>query len=558
MPARIAHSGAAMSTKHVRNRPSTPGRGAKSANQYFEPGLGRKTGIALKSTGARDEYGLEPVSGIFSSSPASSRRTTAYIIDDGSTGMEGLDSSAPDVEATLHARRTPGIPPARASTPRRSNITGSPQRHSSLKPKRKIFIESPSSSALRHPAAARILGIDDNSEIRQSIEKRTPKKRAQFDRGPVPAYANGVTPSPGTGGFRTNQIFHENEAELEEAYDLAGSILHNSSPLAAGKQRKGKTRRSIETSVTETALDPALAASTSRKRPRRSDVPVDDEPLFHQGDDEEEMFPPPKRQSLPAAEQYIDLQADDGYGDGGNQDYDDDDDVGEPFDEPVGDNGLPEGGASDDNVDVQEVEPRRKKTKQPRPKKDKAAPKVTNRARSVISDDDDAGSAGPSRRLGATVSNVRLRSTTPFEDAGHRTTRSGRAVMKPLNYWAGETVIWKNGEMDGIIRANSVEKVVEPIRRKPPPKTAKKKKKPNLADIDEQDEDLLPSDWEEEIGVLTGDVARFDYNTGIGNDEELVREGEEIGICNDCLLTSDRSCFRSIKHCYEKSWRCHV
>jgi centromere protein C len=30
----------------------------------------RKTGITLKDTGVRDEHGLEPVSGIFSSSPA--------------------------------------------------------------------------------------------------------------------------------------------------------------------------------------------------------------------------------------------------------------------------------------------------------------------------------------------------------------------------------------------------------------------------------------------------------------------------------------------------------
>lgn len=47
---------------------STPGRRKRTDNQYFELGKrGRKTGIQLADTGMRDEHGLEPISGIFSS-----------------------------------------------------------------------------------------------------------------------------------------------------------------------------------------------------------------------------------------------------------------------------------------------------------------------------------------------------------------------------------------------------------------------------------------------------------------------------------------------------------
>ena len=47
---------------------NTPGRRQRTGNQYFEPGkVGRKTGITLPDTGIRDDHGLEPVSGIFSS-----------------------------------------------------------------------------------------------------------------------------------------------------------------------------------------------------------------------------------------------------------------------------------------------------------------------------------------------------------------------------------------------------------------------------------------------------------------------------------------------------------
>ena len=46
----------------------TPGRRGRTGNQYFDVGkVGRKTGITLKDTGVRDEYGMEPMAGIFSS-----------------------------------------------------------------------------------------------------------------------------------------------------------------------------------------------------------------------------------------------------------------------------------------------------------------------------------------------------------------------------------------------------------------------------------------------------------------------------------------------------------
>lgn len=48
----------------------TPGRRktAGKENQYFDVGkVGRKTGITLEDTGVRDEYGMEPMVGIFSS-----------------------------------------------------------------------------------------------------------------------------------------------------------------------------------------------------------------------------------------------------------------------------------------------------------------------------------------------------------------------------------------------------------------------------------------------------------------------------------------------------------
>lgn len=53
----------------------TPGRQRKDRQtQYFDVGkVGRRTGVTLPDKGIRDEHGLEPVSGIFSS-PVSPQR----------------------------------------------------------------------------------------------------------------------------------------------------------------------------------------------------------------------------------------------------------------------------------------------------------------------------------------------------------------------------------------------------------------------------------------------------------------------------------------------------
>lgn len=72
------------------NAQHTPGRRGRTGNQYFDIGkVGRKTGITLKDTGVRDEHGMEPMAGIFSSpvkeaSPGKEKRS------DGTSGSEAM------------------------------------------------------------------------------------------------------------------------------------------------------------------------------------------------------------------------------------------------------------------------------------------------------------------------------------------------------------------------------------------------------------------------------------------------------------------------------------
>ena len=127
------------------------------------------------------------------------------------------------------------------------------------------------------------------------------------------------------------------------------------------------------------------------------------------------------------------------------------------------------------------------------------------------------GSVGP-------VSNVHLRATTPFEDANERTSRYGRNLIQPLKYWANESRIYKHGELEGIIRADEVE-----IPKKKAKRRGRKAKKGinklDDADEDSETESVLPDKWEEDVGVISGQIATWDPETQMGDTENLIREG---------------------------------
>ncbi len=124
------------------------------------------------------------------------------------------------------------------------------------------------------------------------------------------------------------------------------------------------------------------------------------------------------------------------------------------------------------------------------------------------------------------VSNVHLRASTPFEDAGERTSRFGRALIQPLKYWANEMRLYKHGETAGIVRADEV----SPPKRKRPAKKRGRKKRLDGIDEESDSESTHPDEWEEEVGVIAGMVANCDpeTQTGLCEPEDLVREGMHL------------------------------
>lgn len=159
----------------------------------------------------------------------------------------------------------------------------------------------------------------------------------------------------------------------------------------------------------------------------------------------------------------------------------------------------------------------------------------------------------PSKRA-ASVSNVNLRASTPFEDAHQRMSRSGRPILAPLKHWAGESYVWKNGEVEGIIRADEVKtpggtkKKGTKTKRRAPRANGRN----NLDMIAEESdtESTVPDDWEEQVGVIAGTVAAWDPDSQQGNPEVPIREGMFRHRCHCTAITNlRRYCVRVIVYC---------
>lgn len=502
------------------------------------------------------------MSGIFSS-PGSPQRSP-YTEDEGSADMEGLDSTMPDVEDTIRSRKISRIPPARSTPPRRSHINGSPRMSSSIRAQSQLPINSPEEPYYR-------LNRNPNG-VRDSIEKQSlfkPKhvlprsspasQRRENRRPPSEAssrvesvrrkshYQSDIQSSPQSQHPSHDlPLFVQNDEtlqystrdEIEGALDLAQGMLHSSPPATLRKRRRTDDPRTSTGSETYAPVAPMVAPLEDQQRSQEI------EPDEHQttGEFASDIAPTSRRRT-----EEVPVLDDQPIVDDGFDDYDDfDDDVSvdiaaavpsdhedvDRYDSGSGDDAHDD--ANDQFSPGQSNRATGRRTK-PSPQKQRvriAAPPRQQRSVSVGSESESDAETSREKRSGSR-SNVRLRSTTPFEDAGQRTTRSGRPVMKPLDWWAGETVIWKNGEVDGVVRANSIEPERRVVNKK---RNAHKKQtkrlKAGMDAIDERDEDLLPSDWEEEDGVLNCEVASWNPKLEAGDDSNIVSEGE---YCMDTL-----------------------
>lgn len=123
-----------------------------------------------------------------------------------------------------------------------------------------------------------------------------------------------------------------------------------------------------------------------------------------------------------------------------------------------------------------------------------------------------------------------LRSETPADDEGSRTTRFGRHSVKPLAFWRGERFVYGEGHIEGkeltlpaikeIIRT---EEVVVPRPKRPAYRRPGHPQRRQLEDLEEDDEEREP--WETETGIVRAQVMQWDPTTGRGDEERIEEAG---------------------------------
>ncbi|CAK4032663.1 Centromere 3 [Lecanosticta acicola] len=549
---------------------TTPGRRKRTDNQYFDVGkVGRKTGITLKDTGVRDEHGLEPLSGIYSS-PGSAQQNGSKTLE--SDEMDVQNSSAPDVATTLSQRRTPRFPPPRQSTPRHTNI-GSPRRMSSVKQntRAKGAVDEDDEDAHAQPRANRRLdfgGPSNRDNKRASVVDAQspfkPKKVLRRSTGPARRDPFDLHDEDDDSDGAKTSIEHTNGV-LDDDENVEESIERDDPPVFMddGDSYPMETEHTA-VSLDEPNQQQAGESPLKRKRgrPRKSDRSVDNSQLSASTGSGKKrtrssiendqslndstasaghasMGPPPKRHRSSNADKVI-IHHDEGteaidpsmiaFGD----EYQADGDM-VPEDEAGAQTQL-----DAQLEEQQEPQPAKKGKGRPKGKGKAAATRETSskaaaqKKGSPVKLDGSpskkarSGSAGP-------ISNVNLRATTPFEDASHQVSRAGRNLIQPLKFWENESRIWRAGEIEGIVRAEQVEKP-KPVKRK---KKGRKGKGGRLQDIAEESEaeSVMPDEWEEEMGVITGTVASWDPATKNGDANNPVQE--DLAFAASSIITRD-------------------
>ncbi|OMP86715.1 Centromere protein 3 [Diplodia seriata] len=250
-------------------------------NQFFNVGVqGRKTGITLKDTGVRDEHGMEPIDGIFSSPEKSPpKRNSARPQADKTLTSSDMDvqqsmprqifehsdqpyyslvdellasdeaeeeeeatkttlrptGSMPEPADALTARKSlrPGrssmFPPPMGRSPIKTALGSSPRRQSMGPPSGMRRASGAADRAVSHPAVARRLDFgavdEDNAKVTGSGSRNRGQPRPHVFDLPV---------SPARGKKRTHdESVVEDETVLEES-EVAINGVGEDSPLPTG------------------------------------------------------------------------------------------------------------------------------------------------------------------------------------------------------------------------------------------------------------------------------------------------------------------------------------
>ncbi|KAH8770122.1 cupin domain-containing protein [Diaporthe sp. PMI_573] len=526
-------------------RPSAQRRSNAQSEAFHDLGVrGRKTGVFLKDTGARDEHGMQPLDDIFSSPEKESQNGTEDDDDDESDEepMDIDETTGPAPSAFMNGSR---FPPARARSPPKTNMQSPAKRNPHL---------GHSSSPIRGSV---VRPSDDASSSPRPA--RPPQRKLDFKNKPSLPKTNGINGKGKAAATTNGHVSPAEEADEEEPQldDESMAILDGGDDHAEDDEEASvEDDDATEPADVEEEEPPAPPAAKRKGRPKKAapveeaeDAPeetveeqVEEEPIMQSVEADAEPPRTGKKRGRPsknkAAEEATAGQptkkkakrVSDVAGD----------ETGESSQQNSGrKRGRPKatkaGGENDTTI------PAKKPTvpKQKQAKKHRVSTGVGDTSLAEVP----RGPPLPKSR-GLMIS----RRETP----GGLTTRSGRTSIRPIQYWKNERVELDDDEVfdDGKqhIRLPRIKEIVRYDEPEVEHKTASRRKagrpaagkKGKRRGYDSEEDELEP--WEENADSISGEVVVWQPEHELnppGPDEQIEVAEEQLAVSAGAIVTRE-------------------
>ncbi|KAF9877686.1 hsp70-like protein [Colletotrichum karsti] len=536
-------------------RPSNVRRRETSTGDFHELGVkGRKTGIELPDTGVRDEHGMQPIEGLFSSPEkdnGSADETT------GEQDME-LDSDTGAGPATLlkgHPRLIP-----RGTSPRKTNLSSPAVRHpsfgvSSSPIRGSPFRESPPPQS--HSQPARGAPVSRRLDF-GALETNGPGLNG---KRPGPNGLNGRVPSPED----ETEEPTENEPPIEDGGEESMQMVGMN-----GDDEPEPESEVAMPEVEEVEEEEVPPQPVKRKgRPAKAKAPVAEEPEEERADaaesDEEPVVP--KRRGRPAkgkgkaAADEVELEPEPEVGAPKrrrSRNSNDNEDEQEEADDRTskrqrteaatakpGKRGRPKAAPRDEEGGSS------KQADKPEPKPKPAAKgRPGRKPQAAVGDDSILGvvqKGPPMPKARGLVSRKQ-----PQDPHAILKTRSGRQSYRPLAYWKNEHVAYDEEDAFEAGKERFLLPSVKEVVRVEEEETQERKKrargrkpaaKGKRRQVESEDEEEDPEPWEKEKpGYIDGEVVvwqpEHEFNPPAINEQVEIDE-ERVALAAGAIETRD-------------------
>ncbi|KAI4169388.1 MAG: hypothetical protein LQ348_007282 [Seirophora lacunosa] len=539
----------------------TPRAVKQREGNYVNPGVvGRATGITVGDLGPRDEHGMEPTTGLFSSPEKSPPKRNGVLqhstIDEDDETMNIGSSTIPEPTEVIKARNGP---PPKSRSPIKTNLGSAARRSlgplSSPSRRPEDQNETPTHRAMSHPPNRRLdfsineshtssVGSSNRGKLpasRGAKLKPTPlagkRKRGPFDLEPTPdleplASAVGLTNGNASAEYDDEDL---NYGGMDETPQLANGDDSRQLIDSLGAQDQEMISPSIERDTV------AAAGKPNKKRGNPAFSKLAQAKTIQTTPGSGRRGRPPKKPKLdPPTAVPTEEEAEGLAEEPANEAAE------EPAEEQVEE-------TTEEPAKPPKPSGRGQKTTMQPPKakaaRGKAAlglkdpnnmlkpPKTSRRASSVAA----------KASMSPTKTRFIARSETPGDELHFMTTRAGRNVVKPLAYWRGETAVFSPGRIEGgqhllpsIKEVIRTEEVPEPRRKKTPGQPRKRRAKPVRPEEDDElpeEEDDEGEYWETEGGVMQASVMLWDPMTGRGDEDN--KETADVAYAADAVEMRD-------------------